>query len=120
MPDRGLLAPARTATNVRAGAKSHLSGIMHALFLLIFLLVAAPLAAYVPLAALAGVLVVVCWYMVEKKDFAALLRRWPSAVVLLATFGLTVFRDLTTGIIAGCVLAALLAAFHRSVPEEGA
>jgi SulP family sulfate permease len=111
---------ARTATNVRAGAKSPLSGMMHALFLLLFLLVAAPLAAYVPLAALAGVLVVVCWYMVEKKEFAALLRRWPGALVLLATFGLTIFRDLTTGIIAGCVLAALLAALHCGVAEEGA
>jgi SulP family sulfate permease len=66
------------------------------------------------------VLVVVCWYMVEKKEFAGLLRRWSSALVLLATFGLTIFRDLTTGIIAGCVLAALLAAFHRKVAEEGA
>jgi len=111
---------ARTATNVRAGAKSPLSGMMHALFLLLFLLVAAPLAAYVPLAALAGVLVVVCWYMVEKKEFATLLRRWPSALVLLATFGLTIFRDLTTGIIAGCALAALLATLHRGVAEEGA
>jgi SulP family sulfate permease len=111
---------ARTATNVRAGAKSPLSGMMHALFLLLFLLVAAPLATYVPLAALAGVLVVVCWYMVEKKEFAALLRRWPGALVLLATFGLTIFRDLTAGIIAGCVLAALLAALHCGVAEEGA
>jgi SulP family sulfate permease len=110
---------ARTATNVRAGAKSPLSGMMHALFLLLFLLVAAPLAAYVPLSTLAGVLVVVCWYMVEKKEFATLLWRWSSALVLLATFGLTIFRDLTTGIIAGCVLAALLAAFHRGVAEEG-
>lgn len=111
---------ARTATNVRAGARSPLSGMMHALFLLLFLLVAAPLAAYVPLSALAGVLLVVCWYMVEKKEFATLLKRWPSAVVLLATFGLTIFRDLTTGIIAGCLLAALLAVFHRGVAEEGA
>jgi SulP family sulfate permease len=111
---------ARTATNVRAGAKSPLSGMMHALFLLLFLLVAAPLAAYVPLPALAGVLVVVCWYMVEKKEFADLLRRWPTAIVLLTTFGLTVLRDLTTGIIAGCLLAALLALFHCGVAEEGA
>jgi SulP family sulfate permease len=110
---------ARTATNVRAGARSPLSGMMHALFLLLFLLVAAPLAAYVPLPALAGVLVVVCWYMVEKKEFGDLLKRWPSAVVLLATFFLTIFRDLTIGIIAGCVLAALLAVFHRGVAEEG-
>ncbi len=111
---------ARTATNVRAGARSPLSGMMHALFVLLFLLVAAPLAGYVPLASLAGVLVVVCWYMVEKKEFASLLRRWPTAVVLVATFGLTIIRDLTTGIIAGCVLAALLAFIHRQVPEEGA
>jgi len=111
---------ARTATNVRAGAKSPLSGMMHALFLLLFLVIAAPLAGYVPLAALAGVLVVVCWYMVEKKEFTVLLRNWPSAVVLLATFILTILRDLTTGILAGCVLAALLAVFHRKVREEGA
>ncbi len=111
---------ARTATNVRAGAKSPLSGMMHALFLLLFLVVAAPLAGYVPLSALAGVLVVVCWYMVEKKEFGALLRHWPSALVLLVTFGLTVFRDLTTGIVAGCVLAAVLVFFRRGVAEEGA
>jgi len=110
---------ARTATNVRAGAKSPLSGMMHALFLLLFLLVAAPLAAYVPLAALAGVLVV-CWYMVEKNEFGDLLKYWPSALVLLATFGLTIFHDLTAGIIAGCLLSALLAVFHRGVAEEGA
>ncbi len=110
---------ARTATNVRAGARSPLSGMMHALFVLLFLLVAAPLAGFVPLAALAGVLVVVCWNMAEKKEFADLLKTWPSAVVLLATFGLTIVRDLTTGIIAGCVLAALLALLRKRTPEEG-
>jgi len=109
---------ARTATNVRAGAKSPLAGMMHALFVLLFLLVAAPLAEYVPLASLAGVLVVVCWNMVEKKEFASLLGRWPTAVVLIATFGLTITRDLTTGIIAGCVLAALLTFIYRRVPKE--
>jgi SulP family sulfate permease len=111
---------ARTATNVRAGDKSPLSGMMHAVFVLLFLLVAAPLAGYVPLASLAGVLVVVCWNMVEKKEFASLLCRWPTAVVLIATFGLTIIRDLTSGIIAGCVLAALLAFILRRVPEEAA
>ena len=111
---------ARTATNVRAGAKSPLSGMMHALFLLLFLLVAAPLASFVPLAALAGVLVVVCWYMVDKDEFAALLRRWPTAAVLLTTFGLTIMESLTIGIVSGCLLAALLAIFHIGVPEEGA
>jgi len=111
---------ARTATNVRAGAKSPLSGMMHALFLLLFLMVAAPLASFVPLAALAGVLVVVCWNMADKGEFADLLRRWPSAAVLLTTFGLTILKDLTTGIVAGCLLAALLALLRRGVPEEGA
>ena len=65
---------ARTATNVRAGAHGPVSGMLHSLFLLVFMLVAAPLASYIPLAALAGVLAVVAWNMVEKQAFAALLR----------------------------------------------
>ncbi len=110
---------ARTATNVRAGGVSPLSGMMHSAFLLLFILVAAPLASFVPLAALAGVLVVVSWNMAEKAEFVRLLRNWRTACVMLATFGLTLVRDLTTGIIAGCLLAALFAVFKRSVPEEG-
>jgi SulP family sulfate permease len=104
---------ARTATNIRAGAKSPLSGMMHAAFLLAFMMVAAPLASYVPLASLAGVLVVVSWSMAEKKEFVRLLPDWRAAVVLLATFGLTLVRDLTAGIIAGCLLAAVLAGLQR-------
>jgi SulP family sulfate permease len=111
---------ARTATNVRAGASSPLSGMMHALFVLLFLLVAAPLASFIPLSALAGVLVVVCWNMADKTEFLGLLRNWPSAIVLLATFGVTLLRDLATGIVAGCVLAAMFALFRRKVAEEGA
>jgi SulP family sulfate permease len=110
---------ARTATNVRAGAKSPMAGVLHALFLLLFLLFAAPLAGYVPLSALAGVLLVVCWNMAEKREFARLLRDWKTAGVLVATFGVTLLRDLTAGIIAGCALAALLALLHNGVPEEG-
>jgi SulP family sulfate permease len=110
---------ARTATNVRAGGVSPLSGIMHAAFLLLFILVAAPLASFVPLAALAGVLVVVSWNMAERSEFARLLCDWRTAAVLLATFGLTLVRDLTSGIVAGCVLAAVLAVLKRGVPEEG-
>jgi SulP family sulfate permease len=83
------------------------------------MLVAAPLASYVPLAALAGVLLVVCWNMADKEEFWHLLRYRPDATVLVATFALTLLRDLTTGIIAGCVLAAMFALFKRSVPEEG-
>jgi SulP family sulfate permease len=98
---------ARTATNIRAGARSPVSGMLHAAFLLGFMLIAAPLASYVPLAALAGVLVVVAWNMAEKREFASLLRNWRAAAVLLATFGLTVLHDLMAGIIAGCGVAAL-------------
>jgi SulP family sulfate permease len=111
---------ARTATNVRAGARSPVAGILHSIFLLIFMIVAAPLAAYVPLAALAGVLLVVCWTMAEKAEFARLLGQWRPASIALITFGLTLVRDLTTGIVAGCVLAALFALLRRPVAEEGA
>ncbi|HEX5210405.1 MAG TPA: SulP family inorganic anion transporter [Pseudolabrys sp.] len=111
---------ARTATNIRAGARSPLSGIMHAGFLLLFILVAAPLASFIPLSALAGVLVVVAWNMAEKKEFLALLRDWRSAVVLIATFTLTLIVNLTAGIIAGCLLAAMFALLGHAVTEEGA
>jgi SulP family sulfate permease len=104
---------ARTATNIRAGACSPVSGMTHALFVLIFMVVASPLASFIPLSALAGVLVVVCWNMAEKEEFVRLLRDWRRASVLIATFGLTLIEDLTVGIIAGCVLAAALVAFDR-------
>jgi SulP family sulfate permease len=90
------------------------AGMLHAVFLLVFILAAAPLASYVPLAALAGVLVVVAWNMAEKEEFVRLLANWRSALVLLATFGLTLARDLTAGIVAGCALAALFWAMDRA------
>jgi sulfate permease, SulP family len=102
---------ARTATNIRAGAVSPVAGMMHALLVLIFMVVASPLASFIPLSALAGVLVVVCWNMAEKKEFLRLLNDWRAASVLIATFGLTLIEDLTVGIIAGCALAAALALF---------
>ena len=105
---------ARTATNIRAGARSPVSGMMHAAFLLLFMLIAAPLASYIPLTALGGVLVVVAWNMAEVKEFGALLRHWRTAVILAATFGLTLLQDLTLGIVAGCVLAALFAVMERA------
>ncbi len=110
---------ARTATNIRAGARSPVSGMMHAGIILLFMMVAGPLARYVPLTALAGVLVVVCWNMAEKAEFVRLLRDWRAGLVLLATFGLTLVKDLTFGIIAGCLLAALFAVFKRRLAEEG-
>jgi SulP family sulfate permease len=100
---------ARTATNVRAGARSPISGMLHSVFLLLFMLIAAPLASYIPLAALASVLVIVAWNMAEKQEFATLIRSSRGdATVLLATFLLTIFRDLTEGILVGFALGAVL------------
>jgi len=110
---------ARTATNIRAGARSPLSGIMHSAFLLAFLVFAAPLASFIPLCALAGLLAAVCWSMVEKREFARLLFDWRDAAVLLATFVLTLVENLTVGIIAGCLAAAVFAVLGRAVAEEG-
>ena len=100
---------ARTATNVRAGARGPVAGMLHAGFLLLFLMVAAPLASYIPLAALAAVLGVVAWNMAGLHEIRTLVRASRGdTVVLLATFGLTVFRDLTTGILAGFGIGTLL------------
>jgi SulP family sulfate permease len=100
---------ARTATNVRAGAHGPVAGMLHSGFLLLFMLIAAPLASYIPLAALAAVLAVVAWNMAEKREFWTLIRSsWGDAVVLLATFLLTIFRDLTEGILVGFALGAVL------------
>jgi SulP family sulfate permease len=100
---------ARTATNIRAGAHGPMAGILHALYILLFMLVAAPLAAYIPLAALSAVLAVVAWNMTEKAEFAGLLRAsWGDAAVLMATFLLTIFADLTTAIGVGVTLGAFL------------
>ncbi|OQM74845.1 SulP family inorganic anion transporter [Manganibacter manganicus] len=112
---------ARTATNIRAGAHGPASGIFHSLFLLAFMLVAAPLASYIPLAALAAVLATVAWNMVEKPAFAALIRSSRGdAAVLIVTFALVVLRDLTTGIVVGFALGALLfiGRMARSVAVE--
>ncbi len=108
---------ARTATNVRAGARTPLSGIMHSLILLAFMLLAAPAAGYIPLAALAGVLVVVSWNMAEKAECGRLLHVWRSACVLTTTFGLTLVVDLTTGIAAGCAVAAVIAVLRPDIPS---
>ncbi len=100
---------ARTATNVRSGAHGPVSGMLHALFILLFMLIAAPLAAYIPLAALAGVLAVVAWNMIEKPAIAILVRSgWGEATVLAATFFLTIFRDLTEAIVVGFALGSVL------------
>ncbi len=99
---------ARTATNIRAGAYSPVAGIAHALFILLFLLLLAPVASFIPLASLGAVLVVVAWNMAEVKNFRHLLKAPPAdRAVLLTTFVLTLITDLTTAIEVGVVLAAL-------------
>ena len=100
---------ARTATNVRSGAHGPIAGMLHAVFILIFMAVAAPLAAFIPLATLAGVLAVVSWNMIEKPAIAVLVRSgWGEVAVLAATFFLTIFRDLTEAIIVGFALGSVL------------
>ncbi len=100
---------ARTATNVRAGGRTPLAGIVHAITLLLILLLLGKWAAMVPLAALAAILVVVAYHMSEWRSFAGLLRAPRSdVIVLLITFILTVFVDLTVAVQVGIVASALL------------
>ncbi|MCA3638061.1 MAG: STAS domain-containing protein [Methylobacterium sp.] len=100
---------ARTATNVRAGAHGPVSGMLHAVYLLGFMLLLAPLMAKIPLAALAGLLAIVAWNMAERHVILSLLRgHGADAAVMLATFFITIFRDLTEGILVGVVLGAIL------------
>ncbi|WP_447932553.1 SulP family inorganic anion transporter [Sphingopyxis fribergensis] len=107
LPATGAIA--RTATNIRSGAKTPVAGMMHAVFLLLFILFGTDLMAYVPMAALAAILFMVAWGMSEYQRFLALLRMPNSdRAVLLLTFGLTVLVDLTVAIAVGVTLASLL------------
>ena len=106
---------ARTATNIRSGARSPLSGIIHALTLLCILLFAAPLARYIPLSALAAVLFVVAWNMGEWREIPMILRLDAKEIVVwLITFLLTVVADLTIAVEVGMTLAALLYIYQVS------
>ena len=107
LPATGAIA--RTATGIRSGARSPMTGILHAVFLLAFMLLLAPLMRYVPLPALAAVLLMVAWNMSEVERFGYLLRSsWGARLVLLATFALTVMFDLTVAIEVGVVMAAFV------------
>ena len=107
LPATGAIA--RTAVNVKNGGKTPVAGVVHALAVLAFMLALAPLAKAVPLPTLAAVLVLVAWNIAEVDHFRSLLRApKPDVLVLLATFGLTVFTDLTLGVGVGMVLAAFL------------
>jgi sulfate permease, SulP family len=107
LPATGAIA--RTATNIRAGGRTPLAGIFHAVFLLVFLLVAGKLISRVPMAALAAILLVVAWGMSEVERFKTLLQMEAGdRALLLLTFGLTVLVDLTVAIGVGVTLASLL------------
>ena len=121
---------ARTSTNVRAGAKSPIAGVVHAATLLIIVLVAAPLAAHIPLAALAAILLFVAFNMAQWEEFRRL-RHFSNnyRIVMLSTFLLTVIFDLTVAVEVGLVLASLFFIYRVSaitriepltLPGEGA
>lgn len=100
---------ARTATNIRNGGNSPLSGVVHSITLVLILVCLAPLAVYIPLATLAAILFVVAWNMSEVKHFIRIVKQAPRAdvVILLITFCLTVFADLVIAVNIGVILATL-------------
>ncbi len=107
LPATGAIA--RTATNIRSGARSPVAGIVHALTLLVVLVAAAPLAGYIPMPILAAILLIVSYNMGEWHEIPKLARlSWTDIVVWLVTFSLTVFADLTLAVEVGMILAALL------------
>jgi SulP family sulfate permease len=107
LPATGAIA--RTATNIRSGAQSPIAGMIHSATLLCVLLFAAPLARFVPMAVLAGILMVVSYNMGEWREIPQLLKLTKTDIsVWLVTFALTVFADLTVAVEAGMILAALL------------
>ncbi len=117
LPATGAIA--RTATNIKAGGRTPKAGIFHAAFLLIFVLFAANIMAYVPMAALAAILFIVAWGMSEIDHFIHIFRLSPSdRNVMVLTFLLTVFVDLTVGIGVGVTLASLLFMKHMSQSVE--
>jgi SulP family sulfate permease len=107
LPATGAIA--RTAANIRAGGKTPVAGMLHAMFILLFMVALAPLAKAIPLASLAAVLVLVAWKISELNHLAAHMRKARGdAVALIATFVLTVFFDLTIGVSVGIALWYLL------------
>lgn len=101
---------ARTATNIRNGATSPVAGIVHACFLILVIVLLAPLAADIPLGALAAILFFVAWNMSDAKHFKRLLLHFPrpDRIVLVTTFALTVFVDLVVAVNVGVVVTSLL------------
>lgn len=117
LPATGAIA--RTATNIRAGARTPVAGMLHAVFMLIFMLLLAPLMRYVPLAGLAAILLIVAWNISEVEAFRhTLTAPKGDRLVLLLTFFLTVFFDLTLAIEVGVVVAAFVFMFRMAEAVE--
>ncbi|MCQ5454361.1 solute carrier family 23 protein [Bacillus paralicheniformis] len=99
---------ARTATNIKTGAASPISGIVHGVFVLLVLLLFAPYASLIPLASMSPILMVVAWNMSERKEFVNILKiKNSDSAVLVVTFLLTVWQDLVFGVAAGILLAII-------------
>jgi SulP family sulfate permease len=99
---------ARTATNIRNGATSPVSGMIHAIFVLLVLVFLAPLAVHIPLASMAPILMLVAWNMSERKQFKYVLKaKTTDSIVLCATFLCTVLTDITIGVVVGLGLSIL-------------
>ncbi|MEH7451171.1 SulP family inorganic anion transporter [Gottfriedia acidiceleris] len=100
---------ARTATNIKSGAISPISGIIHGVIVLIILLLFAPLASQIPLASMAPILMLVAWNMSERKEFIHILKTKSSdSIILILTFLLTIFLNLTTAVEVGLIIAVIL------------
>ncbi len=118
LPATGVIA--RTGTNIAAGARTPVAGILHALFILLFMLFLAPLASFLALPCLAAVLLFTAWRLFEPQHVARFLTRapWDDRMVLMATLLLTVFVDLSIAIAVGVVMAAMLF-MHRMAETPG-
>ncbi|MCU6708744.1 sulfate permease [Paenibacillus sp. J5C_2022] len=119
---------ARTATNIKNGAVSPLSGIIHGVVVLLILVLCAPYASGIPLASMAPILMLVAWNMSERKEFVRILKtKTTDSLVLLITFLLTVFTNLTTAVEVGLIVAVILFVKRMSdvlniskvLPEQG-
>lgn len=119
LPATGVIA--RTGTNIAAGGRTPIAGIMHALIVLLSVLLLGKLTAYLPLPCLAAVLLTVAWRLIDFREVTAFVRRAPTddVLVLVVTWLLTVFDDLNTAIAVGVVLAAILL-MHRMAEATGA
>ncbi len=116
LPATGAIA--RTATNVRAGGRTPVAGLVHAVTILVVMLVAAPLAGYMAMPALAGLLILTAWNMSEPHRWASYLKeRRSDQVLLVLTFVLTVVADLTVAIGTGVALGLALRLARRQVPD---